>query len=178
MNRLPRRLFTARSSSSPVRDAFRRILNAAQILFFSHLFWEHFYCVGASTGTSMLPTINASGDYILISKLHSRGRGVAPGDMVSYVHPEDGPGVHVCKRVVGMPGDFVVMDPMAGTGDMVQVPQGHCWTAGDNLPCSKDSRYYGPVPLGLLRGKVIARIWPDTKFFENEMVPVVEDPEY
>lgn len=72
----------------------------------------------------MLPTINIEGDFIVISKLYSRGRGVGVGDLVSYVHPVDGPGVHVCKRVIGMPGDFVVVDPMGaiGTpGDMVQV---------------------------------------------------------
>lgn len=69
----------------------------------------------------MLPTINIEGDFIVISKLYSRGRGVGVGDLVSYVHPVDGPGVHVCKRIIGMPGDFVVTDPMGTPGEMVQV---------------------------------------------------------
>jgi hypothetical protein len=43
---------------------------------------------------------------------------------------------------------------------MIQVPDGHCWMEGDNLPWSKDSRDYGPVPLGLIKGKVVARIQP------------------
>jgi inner membrane protease subunit 1 len=41
-----------------------------------------------------------------------------------------------------------------------QIPDGHCWLAGDNAPWSRDSRDYGPLPLGLIRGKTVARIWP------------------
>lgn len=41
-----------------------------------------------------------------------------------------------------------------------QVPQGHCWIVGDNLAASRDSRQFGPVPLALIRGKVIGRIKP------------------
>lgn len=123
-----RRLSTpAATASPPPRILTQQLRYAARTLqgfCFLHLFWEHFYSVGATSGASMLPTINIEGDFIVISKLYSRGRGVGVGDLVSYVHPVDGPGVHVCKRVIGMPGDFVVVDPMGaiGTpGDMVQV---------------------------------------------------------
>lgn len=45
---------------------------------------------------------------------------------------------------------------------MAQVPPGHVWLIGDNLPASRDSRLYGPVPMALIDGKVIARTgaWP------------------
>ena len=39
-----------------------------------------------------------------------------------------------------------------------QVPEGHIWLEGDNLPWSRDSREFGPVPLALVIGKVIATI--------------------
>jgi len=39
---------------------------------------------------------------------------------------------------------------------MVQVPEGHVWLAGDNLPYTRDSRTYGPLPIGLIKGKIIA----------------------
>lgn len=42
----------------------------------------------------------------------------------------------------------------------VQVPEGHCWVLGDNQAASRDSRTYGPVPLALVRGRVVARVWP------------------
>ncbi len=38
-----------------------------------------------------------------------------------------------------------------------QVPKGHCYIVGDNLPWSRDSRDFGPIPLGLIKGKVIAK---------------------
>ena len=40
------------------------------------------------------------------------------------------------------------------------MPEGHCWLAGDNVPWSRDSRDYGPLPLALIKGKVVARIAP------------------
>ena len=40
------------------------------------------------------------------------------------------------------------------------VPEGQVWVEGDNSTGSKDSRHYGPIPLGLLRGKVVGRMWP------------------
>lgn len=60
-----------------------------------------------------------------------------------------------------MPGDFVlVASPNAegGAGRMVQVPEGHCWIVGDNLVWSRDSRIFGPVPLALVTGKVLAKV--------------------
>lgn len=39
-----------------------------------------------------------------------------------------------------------------------QVPQGHVWIQGDNLLHSLDSRAYGPVPLGLVRGRVMCQV--------------------
>ena len=41
-----------------------------------------------------------------------------------------------------------------------QVPPGHCWLVGDNLTISRDSRDFGPVPLGLIRGKALMLLWP------------------
>jgi hypothetical protein len=38
---------------------------------------------------------------------------------------------------------------------MVQVPEGHVWVAGDSLAYSRDSRFYGPVPMALVTGKAL-----------------------
>ncbi|TGZ82955.1 LexA/Signal peptidase, partial [Ascodesmis nigricans] len=131
-----------------------------QSIFLLHLIWDKFVHVSATLGPSMLPTFNTTDDWILVSRLHTLGRGCKVGDVISYTHPVDGPGVFVTKRIIGMEGDFVVKDPMDGTGEMLQVPQGHVWTTGDNLPHSVDSRQYGPVPKALIRGKVLARVFP------------------
>lgn len=41
-----------------------------------------------------------------------------------------------------------------------QVPLHHVWLQGDNTRNSNDSRVYGPVACGLVRGRVVARVWP------------------
>lgn len=154
-------------------------VNLAKGALFAHIFYRYIGGVGSTTGISMVPTIPAhykKRPWILYSSLHRRGRGVKVGDVILYTHPmfpsEDG-----CKRVIGMPGDFVsVITPGRQDGDIeaedvddkwarvkeqvVQVPEGHCWVAGDNLEWSRDSRLYGPLPLGLVKAKVLAVIRP------------------
>ncbi len=48
----------------------------------------------------------------------------------------------------------------SSSGGLVEIPPGHMWIEGDNADVSVDSRGYGPVPVGLLRGKVIMRLVP------------------
>ena len=57
-----------------------------------------------------------------------------------------------------------------------QVPPGHCWIIGDNLPASRDSRHFGPVPLALVRGKVLAKISSPFKYewIENPFKKIEE----
>lgn len=85
-----------------------------------HIFTEYFFWTGESYGISMLPTINSTGDWLLMSKYYRRGRGVEVGDLVSFKHPmrEDTRSV---KRVVGMAGDFVLRDSPDTSGVMIQV---------------------------------------------------------
>lgn len=122
----------------------------------------------------MSPTVNATGDWLLLSKRYRRGRDIVVGDMVSYKHPVD-ENTYSVKRVVGMPGDFVLRDSPDTSGAMIQVsgialsrysgsdhrtdgnllqiPDGHCYVVGDNLTWSRDSRMFGPLPLGLVKAK-------------------------
>ncbi|USP78397.1 hypothetical protein yc1106_05671 [Curvularia clavata] len=135
--------------------------------------------VGSTTGISMIPTIPhsfTSHPWILYSSLHRRGRKIQVGDVITYTHPMF-PHEHGCKRVIGMPGDFVsVITPGRRDTDIeaddvdgkwasvreevIRVPEGHCWVQGDNLEWSRDSRLFGPLPLGLVKSKVLAVIWP------------------
>lgn len=114
----------------------------------------------------MLPTLHIDGDWVIISKLHARGgwlsRGYFPlavGDLVSFSHPVR-QGADAIKRVVGMPGDFVLRDTPGANEVCLQVPMGHIWVAGDNVDWTRDSRHYGAMPMGLVKGKVVARILP------------------
>nr|CDI52276.1 related to IMP1-protease, mitochondrial [Melanopsichium pennsylvanicum 4] len=56
-----------------------------------------------------------------------------------------------------------------GDVQYVTVPLGHVWLAGDNMGNSTDSRHYGPVPLGMVRGKVLARVWPSPRWLTNKL---------
>lgn len=89
------------------------------------LIWEHLITVQLSEGPSMYPTFDVRGDWLLISRVHRNGKGIEVGDVVRYGHPNF-QGVHVAKRVVGMPGDFVCQDKPLSTsigkeGNMIQV---------------------------------------------------------
>jgi hypothetical protein len=63
--------------------------------------------------------------------------------------------------VIGLPGDTVCVDPSGERGrveEWCKVPPGHVWLAGDNTSNSTDSRDYGPVPIAMIRGRVLAKV--------------------
>jgi len=144
-----------------VRAVVSGLLAGLSVFLLGHLFAEYCYVLRWTAGPSMLPTFSIYGDVALISKFSRRGAGVAVGDIVSFQHPMNR-AERAVKRIVGMPGDFVMRDTPGkdGEGWMVQVPEGHCWVTGDNLEWSRDSRMFGPLPLALIRGKVLAKITP------------------
>mmetsp|Transcript_14453 Transcript_14453/g.21726 ORF Transcript_14453/g.21726 Transcript_14453/m.21726 type:complete len:166 (+) Transcript_14453:49-546(+) len=102
-------------------------------------------------GPSMMPTFNHDGDVVLVNKIVRDG--YHKGDVVISICNTD-PGKTVCKRIAGMPGEKVFFRNSVGFPVFVTVPPGHVWLLGDNASNSNDSRKYGPVPIGLLRGRV------------------------
>ena len=110
----------------------------------------------------MLPTISLEGELVLTVKLMCRlfPERLSRGDIVSYVSPLD-PQRIVCKRILGLPGDTICVDPTgekAPSGEHVIIPAGHFWMGGDNAALSRDSRDYGPVPIALMRGQLVAKV--------------------
>jgi len=65
----------------------------------------------------------------------------------------------MCKRVLAKEGEEVYVDPRHSDAKL-QVPQGHIWLQGDNMVNSMDSRMFGPVPRGLVKGKVVMKLFP------------------
>eukprot|EP00039_Didymoeca_costata_P008582 m.113715 g.113715 ORF g.113715 m.113715 type:complete len:176 (+) comp14145_c1_seq1:122-649(+) len=139
-------------------------------------------------GPSMLPTLNQENDFLLENTFSinfakdKKTLDLQRGDVVIATSPEQ-PNVYVCKRVMGLPGDRVYKfhgfsghSDILNDGSMV-VPRGHVWLLGDNPANSNDSRNYGPVPLGLVRSKVVARIWPLTQInlIPNEIPPQIAE---
>ena len=107
----------------------------------------------------MLPTMSATGEVVLENRLITPSK-LKRGDLVTYISPLD-PTRMVCKRLIGLPGDVICVDPtgmVAPSTEHVVIPKGHLWLAGDNAEMSRDSREYGPVSMGLVKGKLVARV--------------------
>ncbi|KAG8920810.1 hypothetical protein FRC03_001588 [Tulasnella sp. 419] len=134
-------------------------LKTVQWLCAAHLFTEYIGRVGVSFGASMLPTFSQDINLVLLECFSHRYGRISRGDIVVATKPTT-PDYVICKRVIGLPGDTVCIDPMENPPRHVVIPRGHVWLQGDNMFNSTDSRHYGPVPVGLLQGKVIARLWP------------------
>ncbi|KAF5948693.1 hypothetical protein HYC85_014650 [Camellia sinensis] len=127
----------------------------------------------------MLPTLNLTGDVVLAEYLSTRFGKVGLGDVILVRSPEN-PTRIVTKRIVGMEGDTgsfitIVGEIDADVAHRIKagwckwrsasgVPKGHVWIQGDNIYASKDSRHFGPVPYGLIQGKVCCRVWPPDGF--------------
>lgn len=120
----------------------------------------------------MLPTMLGTTEIILENTwtLRRNRFNIQRGDLVTHRSMYD-PTKYVCKRVIGLPGDTVCVYPEKALNltdqvkpgywsevDHVIVPAGHVWVSGDNALNSRDSREFGPIPMGLVRGKVFARV--------------------
>ncbi|CAG8598674.1 10588_t:CDS:2 [Ambispora gerdemannii] len=124
-------------------------------------------------GPSMLPTFNEIGDVVAQEHISPRLGLLEIGDVVVCVSPTT-PGRSVCKRILGMPGDYICVDPTERNRRYLTVPRGHVWLQGDNMSNSTDSRSYGPVPYALIRGRVFAKLWPELRWIKNGMAPISE----
>lgn len=78
-------------------------------------------------------------------------------------HPTRPITLRIDPRYVLAISDLVVWWRMAEpehwlAGSTVDLPSGHCWLVGDNLPVSVDSRNFGPVPTDHLIGVVLGKL--------------------
>jgi inner membrane protease subunit 1 len=128
-------------------------------------------------GPSMEPTLPDSGKLAVVWKWNALGREYEKGDVVIAVSPLDSEkrklfgyfliltvfnifilsSKEVCKRIVALDSDYVITRN-GRYKELVQIPAGNVWLEGDNPNNSHDSRHYGAIPKGLLRGKVLCTI--------------------
>ncbi len=131
-------------------------------------------------GASMEPTLR-DGDRLVV------GGSTQPGRFALAVLRFDDTTPAVVKRVVGLPGDQVRIDPgpvvlvrPGGTGEWQRVdnpawigrwtrpsttaeatvPSGELFVLGDNPDASEDSRQLGSAPARLVQGTVRLRVYP------------------
>uniref|UniRef100_A0A023FGV3 Mitochondrial inner membrane protease subunit n=1 Tax=Amblyomma cajennense TaxID=34607 RepID=A0A023FGV3_AMBCJ len=105
------------------------------------------------TGSSMEPTITTN-DILITEHLSVINNSIRRGDIVVAKCPNN-PKQNICKRVVAVHGDDLIY-----RSRRQRIPKGHVWLEGDNKANSTDSRSYGPVPVGLIRGRAVCRVYP------------------
>ena len=128
---------------------------------------------------SMVPTLLV-GDRVFVNKFVYRFWEPERGDIVVFQSVE-GEGEDLIKRVIGAPGDRVAIingvlhvngEPQeesyvrdgrpldSGPNGPTRVPEGEVFVMGDNRANSRDSRFFGPVPVENIEGEAFASFWP------------------
>jgi signal peptidase I len=127
-------------------------------------------------GPSMQPGLH-TGEYVLVNKLAYTFHGPERGDVIVFELPQD-TSENLIKRVIGLPGDKLVLTQNTVTVDGVTlkepyisapendqnqtltVPPNNYFVLGDNRPVSDDSRDWGFVPKDDIIGKAVIVYWP------------------
>lgn len=127
-------------------------------------------------GTSMQPGLN-NNQYVLVNKLSYLFHAPERGDVIVFHWPKD-TNKDLIKRVIGLPGDVIVIDsktvrvngvlltetyikaPANPAGNRWVVPSNAYFVMGDNRLVSDDSRDWGFVPKSYIIGKAVLVYWP------------------
>jgi signal peptidase I len=140
-------------------------------------------------GTSMLPGLQ-NNQYVLVNKLAYLFHVPERGDVIVFHWPVD-TNKDLIKRVIGVPGDVIVIDNKTVRVNGVLLnepyisapanPAGNTWVVrpneyfvmGDNRQVSDDSRDWGFVPKDYIIGKAVFVYWPlNSWHFINTYQPV------
>ncbi len=126
-------------------------------------------------GSSMEPSLH-DGELVVVNRLAYRWGAPERGDIVVFHFPLD-PDRRFIKRVIGLPGEHVVIGDGQVTVDGVRLDEpyiaaaprysgdweirpGQVFVLGDNRNNSSDSQAWGPVPLDQMIGKAWLVYWP------------------
>jgi signal peptidase I len=124
---------------------------------------------------SMQPTLH-EGQFVLVNKLAYRLGNFQRGDVIVFHYPRN-PAEDYIKRVIGLPGDNIVIEneKVSVNGQILSeayiasppqyasswsVPEGQIFVLGDNRNQSSDSHSWGFVPVGNVVGRALIIYWP------------------
>lgn len=142
-------------------------------------------------GSSMEPTLH-SGEFLIVNKLAYKLGSPRIGDVVVFHPPRDVEQEYI-KRVIGLPGDTVVVkdgkvsvngkildEPYIAAPPRYEsrwvVPPNSLFVLGDNRNNSSDSHNWGPVSLDQVVGKAIFVYWPPQNWGLVDHIRPVTDP--
>ncbi len=142
-------------------------------------------------GASMVPTFKDK-NYLIVDEISYHLGDPKRGDVVVF-HPPQNPSVYYIKRVIGLPGETVVIKNGIVTIKNKENPEGiileepyvseigtttltkeigplEYFVMGDNRPYSSDSRYWGALPRDHIEGRAFLRLLPvdDIDLFPGE----------
>lgn len=128
--------------------------------------------------------------YVLVNKLAYLFHAPERGDVIVFHLPID-TNKDLIKRVIGVPGDVIIIDsktvrvngvllnepyimaPVNPAGSKWVVPPNDYFVMGDNRPLSDDSRDWGFVPKDYIVGKAVLVFWPiNNLHFINTYTPI------
>ena len=164
-----------------------KIIRNLTLLASAALVVRHFVQMSKVSGNSMFPELHDA-DRLLIDKTAYEHKDPEAGDVVVFVEPATGK--RIVKRVIGVPGDHIVIrngelkiNGVTGNDDYtadgatdgnvdIVVPQGRYFLLGDNRLHSKDSRapMVGCVPKESILGKVSIRVYPPGRVFSRDVI--------
>ncbi|XP_051130748.1 uncharacterized protein LOC127251198 isoform X2 [Andrographis paniculata] len=143
---------------------------------------DRYACVIPVRGSSMSPTLNprcknsspfVMDDRVLVEKFCLNKYKFSRGDVVVFRSPMNYKEKYI-KRIAALPGDLIHLSSC----HTVSVPKGHCWVVGEDASCSLDSTSFGPIPMGVICGRVTHVVWPPQRIGrvgnEVPMFPEVE----
>jgi signal peptidase I len=186
-------LISASVEQAPRREEFRQpaevvvreIIETLLLTFF--IFWLVNGLIGRYRidGSSMNPTLQ-DGQYLIINNLSYYMGEPEQGDVIVFHHPNSD--LNLIKRVIGLPGDDIVIQDGQVTVNGVAldepyireapwytysgvVPDGEYFVLGDNRNNSSDSHSWSFLPEENIVGKALLIYWPPTDW---EAVPHYE----
>lgn len=116
------------------------------------VFSDHVGSIQSVPGSEMSPSV-PSGSLAVIAR-NARPGSLSRGEVVSLSAPDTG--ARIVRRVVGLPHDRV--SPSRGPPRLVTLERGFIWVEGDAEDANDryDSTNAGPLPIALVRGRVVA----------------------
>ena len=172
----------------PQKPLWREYLETGLLALFAAILLRLFVVSAYRVSSASMEDALFEGDYLFVNKLaYSFGQGPQAGDIVVFKYPNN-PSKDFIKRIVALPGQTVQLadkvvyvdeevaaipatskntDGRIMPGDLsfrdnfgpYVVPIDECFVLGDNRDDSRDSRFWGSVPLENIRGKAVFVYW-------------------
>jgi signal peptidase I len=136
-------------------------------------------------GASMEPTFE-TGDYLIVDRISYQFEAPKRGEVVIFRYPRN-PDKYFIKRIVGLPGETIILEGDKTTIKNTEHPEGFTldetfivdrgvnhtertlaadeyFVMGDNRTESSDSRSWGPLQKSYLIGRAYLRLFPPVQF--------------